>query len=91
MSDKPLPPEEIAKMIAEQVKNTRILSDYSARDLMTALNNISKADLKQCLDPDDDLNEYWDNLVKADEALQHFFAVDLVRIIELNQLKQHER
>ena len=94
MSDKPkpLPTEELVKMVIKQTATANKLEQYSARDLVTALHWTSKADLKQCLESDDDLDQYWDNLEKADRALQQFFAVDLVRIIELNhQLKQHER
>ena len=58
------------------------LAKYSARDLVSALHWTSKADLKPSLYKPNEIDESWENLMQADQALHEFYDFELAKIIE---------
>ena len=87
---KPLPPEEVKRTIIEQNSVADKLKSYSAYDLLVALNWTSTIDIKQHVDSNKHLRNYWENLAKANKALELFSGMDLISVIELSRkFKQH--
>ena len=58
------------------------LANYSARDLVSALHWTSKADLKPSLYKPNEIDESWENLMQADQALHRFYDFELAKMIE---------
>ena len=64
------------------------LADYSARDLISALHWTSKDKLKPSLYKPNEIDESWENLMKADKALHRFYAFELAEIIEAHKSRK---
>ena len=64
------------------------LANYSARDLVSALHWTSKDDLKPSLYKPNEIDQSWENLMQADQALHRFYDFELAKIIEAYKSRQ---
>ena len=89
-------PPEITKLWTDPYLNgSKSLTDYSARELMSALYETGKKQLIEVLEQDStesyseqNIEQLWQAVMQADEALRELGKYHLMRIIDAHQLSE---